>query len=177
MFRVSAFFIATLLLFGTIPVSLAQPNAAQAQAEADASADISKGDWFMLGGWGTTLGCFLGCAGGCFLGGLLPHPDKSVSYNFPSTTQANFGLAGAILLGVCAVPATVFIYPHNVTPPPERLLGKPPEYIETYTQAYKSRTTLLHKIFVTAGSVTSNLVLMTMISWFGLRAWAHQSSP
>ena len=121
----------------------------------------------MLGGWGSTLGCFLGCAGGCFLGGLLRY----------SRTQENFGLAGAILLGVCAVPATVFIYPHNVTPPPERLLGKPPEYIETYTQAYKSRTTLLRKIFVTAGSVTSNLVLMTMISWFGLRAWAHQSSP
>ena len=165
MFRVSTLFMATVLLFSAIPVSLAQQNSVQAQAEADASADISKADWFMLGGWGSALGCFLGCAGGCFLGGLLPH----------NGTQEDFALAGTILLGVCAVPTTVFIYPHNVTPPPERLLGKSPEYIATYTQAYKSRTTLLRKIFVTAGSITSNLILMTMISWIGLRAWGTKA--
>ena len=163
MFRVSAFFMATLLLFSMMPVSLAQQNAAQTQAEADASADISKADWFMLGGLGSTLGCFLGCAGGCFLGGLGPHRGA----------QEDLALAGGILLGVCAVPTAVFVYSHNVTPPPERLLGKSPEYIEAYTQAYKSRTTLLRKIFVTAGSITSNLAVMTLVLTMIVRFSGH----
>ena len=166
MFRVSALFMATLLLFSTMPVSFAQQHSVQVQAEADASADISdrsRAKWFLLGGLGSTVGCLLGCVGGFLLGGA----------NFsdaPSNSQAYFGLAGSVLLGVCAVPTAVFTSSHNVTPPPERLLGKSPEYIEAYTQAYKSRTTLLRKIFITAGSITSNLVLMTMTCWFGFRA-------
>ncbi len=171
MFRVSAFFMATLLLFSTMPVSLAQQNGAQAKAKADASADMSnrsKADWFMLGVWGSTLGCFLGCAGGCLLGKLNQgHISGSIS-----ATQANFALVGGILLGVCAVPITVFVYPHNVTLPPERLLGKSPEYIEAYTQAYKSRTTLLRKIFVTTGSITSNLAAMTLVLTTIVRSWS-----
>ena len=161
MFRVSAFLIATLLFFSTMPVSLAQQNAVEAQAEADASVDMSdrsKAKWFLLGGLGSTAGCLLGCVGGSLLGA----PTYS-----NSDTQANFACAGAVLLGVCAVPIAVFRYPHNVTPPPERLLGKSPEYIETYTQAYKSRTVLLRKIFVTAGSITSNLGVMTLIARIG----------
>ena len=163
MFRVSVFLMATLLIFSTMPVSFAQQQVtAQAQAEADASADISNGSkakWFLLGGVGSTVGCLLGCAGGCFLGGLNFSNEPN-----PSNSQANFAFAGAILLGVCAVPIAVFRYPHNVTPPPERLLGKSPEYIEAYTQAYKSRTVLLRKIFVTAGSIVSNLGVMTLLT-------------
>ena len=148
----------------------------QAQAEADASADMSnmsKADWFMLGVWGSTVGCFLGCAGGCLLGRL--HPD----YTSGSIreTQAGLALAGGVLLGVCAVPTAVFVYPHNVTPPPERLLGKSPEYIEAYTQAYKSKTTLLRKIFVTAGSITSNLGVMTIVLTMIVRFYPDPSHP
>ena len=68
MFRVSAFFMATLLLFSTLPVSLAQQHAVQAQAEADANSDMSdmpKAMWFLLGGLGSTAGCLIGCVGGC----------------------------------------------------------------------------------------------------------------
>ena len=172
MFRILPLFMATLLFFSMMPVSLAQQNGAQAQAKADASADMSnmsKADWFMLGGWGSTLGCFLGCAGGCLLAKLNPgHISDSIS-----ATQVHFTLVGGILLGVCAVPTAVFVYPHNVTSPPERLLGKSPEYIEAYTQAYKSRTTLLRKIFVTAGSITSNLAVMTLVMTTIVRFWGH----
>ena len=157
MFRVSLFLMATLLLFSTMPVGLAQQDSVQAQAEADAStdmSDMSKAKWFLLGGVGSTAGCLLGCIGGSLLGGP--------SYE-STNSQAYFMLAGSVLCGVCAVPIAVFRYPHNVTPPPERLLGKSPEYIEAYTQAYKSRTVFLRKIFVTAGSIASNLGVMTMI--------------
>lgn len=161
MFRVFVFFMTTLLLFSMMPVSLAQQQTAQDQAEADASADMSdrlKAKWFLLGGVGSTAGCLLGCIGGSLLGGP--------SYE-STNSQAYFMFAGSVLCGVCAVPIAVFRYPHNVTPPPERLLGKSPEYIETYTQAYKSRTVFLRKIFVTAGSIASNLGVMTLIARFG----------
>lgn len=155
MFHVFVFFMTTLLLFSMMPVSLAQQSP-QAEAEADASADMSKDKWFMLGVIGSTAGCLLGCAGGSFLG-------KTVFSNESRNSQMNCVLAGSVLLGVCAVPIGVQIYPHNVMPPPERLLGKSPEYIEAYTHAYKSRAGLLRKIFVTAGSITSNLGIMTML--------------
>ena len=161
MFRISVLLMAILLIFSTMPVSLAQQQSLQAQAEADASADMSdrsKVKWFVLGAAGSTAGCLLGCVGGFLLGGHSYESSKS---------QANLGLAGSVLLGVCAVPIAVFGYPHNVTPPPERLLGKSPEYIDAYTHAYKSRTALLRKIFVTAGSIASNLGVMTLIVRFG----------
>ena len=164
MSRILAFLMATLLLFGTMPVSLAQQQTVQAQAEADASADMSdrsKAKLFLLGGVGSTAGCLIVCVGGFLLGGAN-------FSNAPSNSQAYFGLTGSVLLGVCAVPIAVFRYPHNVTPPPERLLGKSPEYIEAYTHAYKSRAGLLRKIFVTAGSIASNLGVMTLMARFGL---------
>jgi hypothetical protein len=155
MFRILVFFMATLLLFSMMPVSLAQQSP-QAEAETDASADMSKDKWFMLGVMGSTAGCLLGCVGGSLLG-------KTVFSNESRNSQMNCVLAGSVLLGVCAVPIGVQIYPHNVMPPPERLLGKSPEYIAAYTHAYKSRAGLLRKIFVTAGSITSNLGIMTMM--------------
>ena len=158
MFRVSVFLMAILLLFSMMPVSLAQQDSVQAQAKADASADMSdmsKAKWFLLGAVGSTAGCLLGCVGGSLLGG----PSYA-----SGNSQANLMLAGSVLCGVCAVPIAVFRYPHNVTPPPERLLGKSPEYMEAYTQAYKSRTVLLRKIFVTAGSIVSNLGVMTLLT-------------
>ena len=157
MFRVSAFLMATLLLLSATPIGFAQQNTVQAQAETDASADMSdrsKARWFLLGGFGSTVGCLLGCAGGFLLGTLN-------SSNSRSDTPVNCAFAGAVLLGACAVPTAVFRYPYNPTPPPERLLGKSPEYIEAYTHAYKARTALLRKIFVTAGSIASNLGVMT----------------
>ena len=173
MCRLSAFFIVTLLLFSTMPISFAQQNTVQAQAEADASADMSdasKVDWFLLGGVGSTMGCFLGCAAGC----LLARVNPGYTSEFLSDTQLRFAFAGATLLGVFAVPTAVFVYPHNPTPPPERLLGKSPEYIQAYTHAYKSRTALLRKIFVTAGSIASNLGVMTTVLIVMLRFWWSQ---
>ena len=126
MCRVSVFFMATLLLFSAVPTGFAQQNTVRAQAEADASADMSgesKVDWFWLGGVGSTMGCFLGCAAGS----LLSRVNPGYTSDFLSDTRLSFAFAGATLLGVCAVPTAVFVYPHNPTPSPERLLGKSPD--------------------------------------------------
>ena len=167
MFRISAFFMVILLLFSTIPVSLAQLDAVQAQAEADANADMSdmaKAMWFTLGGLGSTAGCLLGCVGGCVLATWLD-PDAGFHTFFIPTAESQMGcaFASAILLGVFAVPLGVDLYPHNPTPPPEQLLGKSPEYIEAYTQIYTAKTASLRKRWVTAGSLTSNLGVAGMI--------------
>ena len=155
MFRISVFLMATLLLFSTMPVSFAQENAMQTQAEADALRDIDhdmkKGWWFMFGLVGSSAGFVTGCVGGCLLGTSIDDP------------VTNCSIPGSILLGALAMPAVVFIYPHNVNPPPERFLGKTPEYIEAYTQVYRSKTISLRKRLVTAGSLTSNLGVAGMI--------------
>ena len=157
MFRISALLIATLLIFSMTPVSFAQQSSAQAQAEADANSDMSgmsKTMWFLLGGLGSTAGCLLGCVGGVALGARLD--PVAVSF-FPTPSEAGCAVGCAILFGVLAVPIGVHMYPHNATPPPERLLGKSPEYIEAYTQIYKSKIASLRKSIVTKGSITSNV--------------------
>ena len=73
------------------------------------------------------------------------------------------GLGGILLFGILAVPISVHLYPHTPRPPPERLLGKTPEYVAAYTQAYRSKTISLRKRRVTAGSITSNLSILTLL--------------
>lgn len=162
MFRIPvlSMLMATLLLFSTMPVSLAQQDAVQADAKADAKADMSgmsETMWSLLGGLGSTAGCLLGCAGGCLLGARLdPHGGSDILL-IPFPSQAGCAAGLAILLGGLAVPLGVHMYPHNATPPPERLLGKSPEYIEAYTQIYKSEIASLRKTLVTKGSIAGNV--------------------
>lgn len=166
MFRISVLLMATLLIFSAMPVSLAQQSAVQAEAEADANSDMPKVRWFMLGAVSSTAGCILGCVGGCLVGRILDPgtaPDFFIYAPVTSDGQASCLLTGAFLLGVLAVPAAVFDYPHNPNPPPERLLGKSAEYVEAYTQAYRAKTISLRKRLVTAGSITSNLGFLALM--------------
>lgn len=160
MFRISVLLMAILLILSTTPVSFAQQNSVQAQAEADANSDMSdmsKAMWVMLGGLSSTAGCLLGCVGGCVVGARLnPYGGSHILF-IPVPEQAGCAAAGAILLGALAVPMGVHMYPHNAPPPPERLLGKSPEYIEGYTQIYKSKTASLRKTLVTRGSIAGNV--------------------
>ena len=160
MCRVSVVLMTILLIFNATPVSFGQPAAVQAQAVADATADMSdrsKAMWLLFGGLGSTAGCLLGCVSGCFLGARLdPHGGSDILL-IPTGTQAFCAATGAIVLGGLAVPMGVRTYPHNVIPPPERLLGKSPEYIEVYTQTYHSKTAALRKRHVTTGSIAGNV--------------------
>ena len=166
MFGISAFLMVILLLFSTIPVSFAQLDTVQAQAEADANSDMSDGAkamLFLLGGLGSTAGCLIGCVGGCILGTRL---DGGSDLLF-SPSEVGCAVASAILLGAFAMPLGVDLYPHNVTPPPERLLGKSPEYVEAYTQIYTSKITSLRKRLVIAGSIAGNVgvALATLLAY------------
>ena len=153
MCRLSAFFIATLLLFSTMSISFAQQNIAQAQAETDAYRDVKhdmkESLWFTTGLVGSSAGTVTGCASG-ILGGILIGdfnilPDESCS------------IGGILLFGVLAAPICVHLYPHSPRPPPERLLGKTPEYVVAYTQVYRSKAISLRRTLVTKGSIAGNL--------------------
>ena len=164
MFRISVLLVATLLIFSMTPVSFAQQSSVQAQAKADANSDadsdmsdISKVMWFTLGGLGSTAGCLLGCVGGCVLGARLDPHGGFHTFLVPTPSQAGCAASGAILLGVFPMLLGVDLYPHNAMPPPERLLGKSSEYIEVYTQTYKSKIASLRKSLVTKGSIAGNL--------------------
>lgn len=166
MSRISTFLMATLLILSTTLVSFAQLDTVQAQAEADANSDMSdtaKAMLFMLGGLGSTAGCLIGCVGGCMLGTQM---DGGADVLF-SDSEVGCAVASAILLGAFAMPLGVDLYPHNVTPPPERLLGKSPEYIEAYTQIYTPKITSLRKRLVIAGSIASNVgfALATLLAY------------
>ena len=167
MSHIPAVLIVSLLLFNAMPVSFAQENPVQVQAEADALRDIDhdmkKGWWFMFGLVGSSAGSVTGCVGGCLLGIFI---DSTPIHFVSDDPVTNCGISSSILLGALAVPAVVFTYPHNVNPPLERLLGKSPEYIEAYTQVYRSKTISLRKRLVTTGSLTSNLGIAGMMLLF-----------
>ena len=164
MFPIRTFFIAILFLFGTIPVGLAAQQVMPAQVKADAHRDVNRDMreslWFMSGLGGSSAGAFTGYASGVFLGCLVEEfnilPDGV-------SLADNCGIGGFLLFGVLAVPLCVHLYPHSPRPPSERLLGKPPEYVAAYTHAYRSKSISLRKKWVTAGSVISNLGILTLL--------------
>ena len=163
MFRISAVLMVILLFFSMIPVSLAQQTAVQAQAEADAHRDVKhdmkESLWFTAGLVGSSAGAFTGCASG-LLGGILL-PDFFLPDDVPPLESCTIG--GILVFGVLAAPMCVHLYPHSPSPPPDRLLGEPPEYVIAYTQAYRSKAISLRKRWVTAGSITSNLGILTLL--------------
>ena len=168
MFRISVLLMAILLIFSTMPVSLAQQQSLQAQAEADAHTDVNRDMreslWFTSGLMGNTVGCAAGGTGGFLFGLLIGGCLETNCISFISDDPLeSCTITGAILCGVLTVPTAIFIYPHNPSPPLERLLGKPPEYIEVYLQAYRSKTISLRKRWVTAGSITANLGVGAML--------------
>ena len=164
MFRISAFLMTTLLIFSMMPVSFAQQQSLQAEAEADAHTDVNRDMreslWFLSGLVGSSVGAVTGCLSG-ILGGMLIADFNILPNDVPPVESC--GLGGILLFGILAVPIGVHLYPHSPRPPPERLLGKSPEYVAAYTQAYRSKTISLRKRWVTAGSITSNLSILTLL--------------
>jgi hypothetical protein len=162
MFRVSAILMTTLLIFSMMPVSFAQQQSIEAQAKADAHRDVNRDMkeslWFTAGLVGSSVGTVTGCVSGILAGYLIGDflPD-----GVPAVESCSIG--GILLFGILAAPICVHLYPHSPRPPPERFLGKTPEYVAAYTQAYRSKAISLRKRWVTAGSITSNLGILTLL--------------
>ena len=145
MLKFLTFFIALLLLFNMSFAVLAQIRPAEITeetvdavktAKADANADVNK-----------PLYCGLGC--------LL------TAIPFVSTLVVDGSGTPSAVIGPPAVILGTYFY--QPSPPPERLLGKPPTYINTYTSHYKSERGKTQALWTSAGCLTGGLIVGTFV--------------
>ncbi|MDE0401757.1 MAG: hypothetical protein OYL97_10815 [Candidatus Poribacteria bacterium] len=143
MFRTLVFFI-VVLTFGVHFGIQAQLNSwkdeCKIAAERDANTHVNKPLWF---------------GAGCL------------------TFVASFGCAssmgspwGCVVGQITGIVGSSFYRPN---PPAERLLGKSPEYVAFYTEAYKAKTAQIHRTWTTLGTVSGTLIFLV--------AWANSSGP
>ena len=113
-----------------------------ADAERDAEQDISKVGWFNGGLWlsGIGIGC---CALGVLL--LVPVDVTDLGDDSPAST---FAFAASILIPAAGL---AMIYQRKTDPLAYRLIGKSPEYVQAYTDAYISKTRLIRTKSAAAG--------------------------
>ncbi|RKU31447.1 hypothetical protein C6499_04535 [Candidatus Poribacteria bacterium] len=116
-----------------------KPISAEVQAKRDAEDDLNKRFWI-----GTGCAFILLPALGCFAGASVARVNPGSDFD------AECGLAiGSIL----AAGPLVLMLGHQPTPPPERFIGKSPEYIVVYTNVYKKRTRQLSRPYTAQGMV------------------------
>ena len=133
---------------------------AKVAAERDASNDINKLSWFGAGVGIPAAGCLGGIVGmllGNFIAprdssepsGLMPFDDISGG----AVVVGSVGCAAGLILSIRA------IYKYQPPPPPERLIGKSPEYIEFYTNAYMAKSRSLRRKWAAIGAASPVLLL------------------
>ena len=116
---------------------------AKSQAKQNAGDDLNKPLWI-----GT------GCAApifpilGLWVGSLVPQSSSGGGFQILSDEEA-LGACVGLALG-CLGPLVLTSW-YQSTPPPERFIGKSPEYIAVYTDVYKTRIRLLRVQYTAAG--------------------------
>ena len=125
---------------------------AERQAKQDAEADLNKLLWI-----GTGFAVPLLPILGLLVGSLGP---QSVSSGDMFSCQQGCGF----FVG-CLVPLTL-IRRYQPTPPSERFIGKSPEYVDAYTDAYKTRTRS-RRIHYTATGVASYMGIVVIGGMIG----------
>ena len=137
-FHVSVF-IMIVLVFSMPFITFAQQyddsDFAILHAERDAKNDVNESKWFLTG---------------C-LGGALVVIAISIS------EQDSIAEPVGGLLGTCRLAGLGFLTGyailHSPSPPPERLLGKSPEYVVSYVNTYVNRVKLRRTLSSTAGCI------------------------
>jgi hypothetical protein len=116
---------------------------ALAAAEQDASRDVNKLLWFSAGFGSVVIIGPLGAYTGDVIGRAVNGSEI-------------MGLAGFV---VGATSPLILIDNYDPNPPSERLVGKPPEYIDYYTKTYKSKTKSIRKRSATVGCLFGGCLL------------------
>ncbi|MDE0401756.1 MAG: hypothetical protein OYL97_10810 [Candidatus Poribacteria bacterium] len=153
----------TVLTFSAPFVTLAQQNpiqteaevaagllAAKTAAEQDASNDVNRLLWFGAGMGLAAMGITVGALTGCLVGSAI-NPETEGWYGVPVPNEAQvIGPLVGSTLGCLASPIGISRYSSN--PPVVRLLGKSPEYVEAYTNAYRAKARSLRTSSATVGA-------------------------
>ena len=132
---------------------------AKAAAEQDASLDTHKLLWFAAGVGTCCIGAPIGGLVGSVIGDFTAPRDPAA----PSGLMPFDDISGGAVMGGCigftAGVAVSFsaIYQYPPDPPPMRLLGKSPEYVEFYTDAYQAKARSLRTQWAAAGAAATVL--------------------
>ena len=155
-FHGSVFLMAVLLTFNMPFITFAQENndsvLAIADAKRDADADVNKLLW---GGVGFVV--VPSCITLGFIGGVLAADSSNKSLE----DAVPYFLCGSTV--GCLLPF-ISIYSYNSGPPPERLIGKSPEYLKVYTDTYKSKARQLRIVSAGAGGAFGCLLGFALTS-------------
>ena len=133
-----------------IASDVARQNSVEVQAKMaakrDAETDTNKQLW-------TGVGCAVPFSVGIggFVGGSIGYRIRSSS-GFLSTEEICLACLGATV--GYSIPF-IAMNTYQLGPPPERLLGKSPQYIDFYTDAYKTRVQQLRRGSAARGALTS----------------------
>ena len=167
---ISRFIILIVVLLFTLPFTVtAQENSVETQAILDAETDINRLLWTGVGFTSPFLGCL-----GCIFGSELASRGAIVSSeSTDGLTGFGTGVSDACsilfvgggigcIIGNSIPMIPVYFYP--ISPPPERLIGKTPEYVASYTNAYKTKTEQLRIKAASIGAgVGTGLLLGLMV--------------
>ena len=145
--------------------AIAQQNSVQIEAEAaaaqDAGGDINKLLWFGAGVGVCCIGGTIGGLTGGYVGNLISPTEIEATEGLgfaPNYGTVDINNCGPTLIGsgigfsVGVLVPFIGIYYYQGSPPPERLLGKSPEYVEVYTKAYKGRSRWLRTSWAAIGA-------------------------
>ena len=167
-FQTVALFLAV-SIFSTPLAIYAQQNTvmldAKADAEKDAERDVNKLAWFTAGLVGGTLIGFAGAIGGCIIGGEIDPPPSGGGLLYTDTISDGeiIGILVGAIVGT-AIPL-VGIYNYKPNLPPDRFIGKSPEYIDHYTDVYRKKARSIR-----TGAAASGIILPGCLIGLGLAA-------
>ena len=119
---------------------------AKTAAELDASSDLDRALWWIGGGAGVTLLGSVGGIAGLAVGGVIDPPQGCELI----TTGIIVGALTGYGIGIFS--SLYGIYNYRGAVPSERLIGKSPEYIEIYTEAYRRKIGLMRATRAGAGA-------------------------
>ena len=135
-FQIFVFFIAV-LIFSMPFTTLAQQNKekvdAEIEAKRDAGTDFNIGNnilWFSAG-FGLTATCAIA---GCLIGPSETSAYSSVAPGIPDESMVGLGIGLAVGTLVSFIGSSVY----SSTIPVKRLVGKSTEYVNIYTDTYRS---------------------------------------
>lgn len=97
---------------------------------------------------------------------LAAQRDAEAVVNQLNWRLFGFGMAfigGGCLLGTLSVASA---YTHRPTPPQGRLIGKSPEYILAYTDAYESKTRRLQVESAAIGCIAGSVAAASLVIWY-----------
>lgn len=123
----------------------------------DASRDINKLFWL---GVGVAI-CVLSVPICMLIGGILSERFAPTDPIFMIPASGLFGAGIGLIVGILA--PFIGLYFYAPSPPDPPLVGKPPEYVEAYTKAYRSKARGMRLTFAAAG--VGGVILCGIAAW------------